>query len=136
MSTTGVGGLTLGGGHGYLSRKYGLTIDNLLEVDVILADGTAVRANPDDNADLFWALRGGGGNFGVVTAFRFRLNPVRMVVGGPTFWPLEQAPDVMRFYREFLPAAPRELYGFFNFHTIPAVDMFPAELHGRPAVAV
>jgi FAD/FMN-containing dehydrogenase len=136
VSTTGVAGLTLGGGHGYLSRKYGLTIDNLLEADVVLADGTAVRASADDNADLFWALRGGGGNFGVVTKFRFRLHPVDIVVGGPTFWPLEQAPEVMRFYREFLPAAPRELYGFFNFHTIPAVDMFPSELHGRKVCGI
>src|SRR5919107_3282881 len=136
IGTTGVGGLTLGGGHGYLSRKYGLTVDNLLEAEVVLADGTAVRANADDNADLFWALRGGGGNFGVVTAFRFRLNPVGTVVGGPTFWPLEQAPEVMRFYREFLPAAPRELYGFFAFHTIPAVDMFPAELHGQKVCGI
>jgi hypothetical protein len=136
FSTTGVGGLTLGGGHGYLSRKYGLTVDNLLEAEVVLADGTAVRANADDNADLFWALRGEGGNFGVVTAFRFRLNPVGTVVGGPTFWPLEQAPEVMRFYREFLPAAPRELYGFFAFHTIPAVDMFPAELHGQKVCGI
>jgi FAD/FMN-containing dehydrogenase len=136
VSTTGVGGLTLGGGHGYLSRKHGLTIDNLLGADVVLADGTAVHANADDNADLFWALRGGGGNFGVVTAFRFRLHPVHTVVGGPTFWPLEQAPEVMRFYRDFLPSAPRDLYGFLNFHTIPAVDMFPAELHGQKVCGI
>ena len=109
ISTTGVGGLTLGGGLGHLTRSCGLTIDNLLDAEVVLADGSIVRAGPDENPDLFWALRGGGGNFGVVTSFRFRLHPVANVLAGPTFWPLEQTPEVMRFYREFLPAAPREL---------------------------
>ena len=136
VSTTGVGGLTLGGGHGHLSRQYGLTVDNLLEAEVVLADGTLVRASDDEHPDLFWALRGGGGNFGVVTSFVFALHPVDTVIGGPTFWPVEQAPEVMRFYREFLPSAPRELNGFFNFHTIPAAPMFPEELHGRKVCGI
>jgi FAD/FMN-containing dehydrogenase len=131
ISTTGVGGLTLGGGHGYLSRMYGLTIDNLLEAEVVLADGSTVCASAAERPDLFWAVRGGGGNFGVVIKFRFRLHPVTTVVGGPTFWPLEQTAELMRFYREFMPAAPRELNGFFAFHTVPPAPMFPAELHGR-----
>jgi len=131
IGTTGVGGLTLGGGHGHLSRKHGLTIDNLLEAEVVLADGTLVRANADDHDDLFWALRGGGGNFGVVTSFTFRLHPVSTVIGGPTFWPIEQTRDVMRFYREFLPAQPRELNGFFAFAFVPPAPPFPEELHGR-----
>lgn len=136
VSSTGVGGLTLGGGIGHLSRSCGLTIDNLLEAEVVLADGTVTRASADENADLFWALRGGGGNFGVVTSFRFRLHPVSTVVAGPTFWPLEQTPEVMRFYREFLPAAPRELNGFFATMTVPPADMFPAELHMRKVAGI
>jgi FAD/FMN-containing dehydrogenase len=131
ISTTGVGGLTLGGGIGHLTRKYGLTIDNLLEAEVVLADGERVRASADENAELFWALRGGGGNFGVVTSFLFRAHPVGTVVAGPTFWPIEQAADVMRAYREFLPQAPRELNGFFAFHFVPPAPPFPEELHTR-----
>jgi FAD/FMN-containing dehydrogenase len=131
VSTTGVGGLTLGGGHGYLSRMYGLTIDNLIEAELVLADGSLVRASADVRPDLFWALRGGGGNFGVVTSFRFRLHEVGTLVAGPTFWPIEQAGALMRFYREFLPQAPRELNGFFAFHTVPPAPIFPEELHGR-----
>jgi FAD/FMN-containing dehydrogenase len=129
VGTTGVGGLTLGGGLGHLSRKHGLTIDNLIEADVVLADGTQARASADENPELFWALRGGGGNFGVVTSFSFRAHPVSTVLAGPTLWPLEQTAEVMRFYREFLPAAPRELSGFFATMTVPPADMFPAELH-------
>jgi FAD/FMN-containing dehydrogenase len=136
ISTTGVGGLTLGGGIGYLSRKHGLTIDNLLEAEVVLADGTQTRASADQNPELFWALRGGGGNFGVVTSFRFRAHPVSNVLAGPTFWPLEQAPEVMRFYREFMPAAPRELGGFFALMTVPPADFLPADLHLRKVCAV
>jgi len=136
IGTTGVGGLTLGGGMGHLSRKYGLTIDNLIEADVVLADGTAVRASADENPDLFWALRGGGGNFGVVTSFRFRAHPVSIVQTGPTFWPIEKIDDALRWYREFLPAAPRELNGFFAEMTVPPADFLPAELHLRKVCGV
>jgi FAD/FMN-containing dehydrogenase len=136
ISSTGVGGLTLGGGIGYLSRRFGLTIDNLLEADVVLADGTRARASADENPDLFWALRGGGGNFGVVTSFRFRAHPVSNVLAGPTFWPLEQTAEVMRFYREFMPSAPRELGGFFALMTVPPADFLPAELHMRKVCGV
>jgi FAD/FMN-containing dehydrogenase len=115
MSTTGVGGLTLGGGHGYLTRKYGLTIDNLLAVDMVLANGSFIKASEAENEDLFWAVRGGGGNFGVVTSFTFRLHPVHTVIVGITLWPVEQSAEVLRWYREFLPQAPEDLYGFFAF---------------------
>jgi FAD/FMN-containing dehydrogenase len=129
ISTTGVGGLTLGGGIGYLTRKYGLTIDNLLGADLVLADGRFVTASANENSDLFWAIRGGGGNFGVVTSFLFRLHPVKEVVGGPTLWTLEQAPAVMRWYREFIKTAPRDLNGFFGFLTVPPGPPFPEALH-------
>jgi len=105
VSTTGIGGLTLGGGHGYLTRKYGLTIDNLLEADVVLANGHFVTASARQNEDLFWALRGGGGNFGVVTSFLFQARPVGTVVAGLMFWDFERAPEMMRWYRQYLPAA-------------------------------
>ena len=136
ISTTGVGGLTLGGGLGHLSRSCGLTIDNVLGADVVLADGSKVRASADENSELFWALRGGGGNFGVVTEFTFRAHPVSTVIAGPTFWPVEQTEDVLKWYREFLPAQPRELSGFFATMTIPPADFLPAELHGRKVCAV
>lgn len=132
ISTTGVGGLTLGGGIGYLDRKYGLTIDNLLETEVVLADGTWVKANKEKNADLFWALRGGGGNFGVVTSFTFQLHPVDTVVGGPTLWNLEDAPEIMRWYRDFMTKeAPDDLYGFFAFLEVPPTPPFPEELYNK-----
>ena len=129
ISTTGVSGLTLGGGHGYLTRKYGLTIDNLLEVDVVLADGRFVTANASQNQDLFWAVRGGGGNFGVITSFVFRAQPVQMVFGGPVLWKMNKAADVMRWYRDFLPKAPEDLYGFFAFLKVPPGPPFPEPLH-------
>jgi FAD/FMN-containing dehydrogenase len=129
ISTTGVGGLTLGGGIGHLARQYGLTIDNLLSADVVLADGTVVTADEDTNPDLFWALRGGGGNFGVVTSFEFRAHPVRTVYAGPTFWPLEQTAEVMAAYAEFMLEAPDYVNGFFAFLTIPPAPMFPEHLH-------
>ena len=129
ISTTGVGGLTLGGGLGHLTRRYGLTIDNLLAVDMVLADGRCVTASAAENADLFWGVRGGGGNFGVVTSFLFQAHPVHTVYAGPTLWPLEQAEAVMRWYREFLPAAPEALNGFFAFLTVPPGPPFPEPLH-------
>ncbi|MGE5244828.1 MAG: FAD-binding oxidoreductase [Betaproteobacteria bacterium] len=129
ISTTGVAGLTLGGGIGYLTREYGLTIDNLLSVDIVLADGTAVTANERSHADLFWAVRGGGGNFGVVTSFEFRAHPVSTVYAGPTLWPLEQTAEVMKAYREFILGAPGYVNGFFAFLTVPPVPMFPEALH-------
>jgi FAD binding domain/Berberine and berberine like len=136
ISTTGVGGLTLGGGLGHLTRRYGLAIDNLLEAEMVLASGERVRASADEHPDLYWAIRGGGGNFGVVTSFLFRLHEVNMVVGGPTFWPLESAAEVLSVYRDFLPAAPRELNGFFAFHTVPPAPPFPEELHLRKVCGV
>jgi FAD/FMN-containing dehydrogenase len=136
VSSTGVAGLTLGGGIGHLTRPYGLSIDNLLEVDMVLADGRFVTANEKDHADLFWAVRGGGGNFGVVTSFLFRTHPVKMVNAGPTFWPLEQTPEVMKAYEEFILQAPEDVNGFFAFLTVPPVPLFPAELHGRKVCGI
>src|ERR1700741_285849 len=129
ISTTGVGGLTLGGGLGHLTRKCGLTIDNLLAADVVLADGSFIRANADENQDLFWALRGGGGNFGVVTSFTFKLHPIKMIYGGPMLYELAESADVLKWYREFLPAAADELNGFFAFLTVPPGPPFPEHLH-------
>jgi FAD/FMN-containing dehydrogenase len=131
ISTTGVGGLTLGGGIGHLTRGYGLTIDNLLGAEVVLADGQRVNASADENPDLFWAVRGGGGNFGVVTEFTFQAHPVSDIVGGPTFWPIEETEEVLKAYREFLPTLPRNATGFFCFHTVPPGPPFPEEIHMR-----
>lgn len=136
ISTTGVGGLTLGGGMGHLTRQYGLTIDNLLEADVVLADGRVVTASADENPDLFWALRGGGGNFGVVVSFVFQAHPVHTVCAGPMLWPLEDAPDIMKWYREFIVQAPEEINGFFAFLTVPPGPPFPAALHFRKMCAI
>jgi FAD/FMN-containing dehydrogenase len=129
ISTTGVGGLTLGGGIGHLTRRYGLSIDSLLSADVVLADGRLVRAAEDENEDLFWAIRGGGGNFGVVTSFEFRTHPVHTVAAGPMLWPMEAAADLMRFYDGFIADAPEELNGFFAFLTVPPDPAFPEHLH-------
>ena len=131
ISTTGVAGLTLGGGHGYLSRRHGLTIDNLLSAQMVLADGSQVTASADENPDLFWAIRGGGGNFGVVTEFTFQAHPLETIVGGPTFWAIEDTDVLLSAYREWLPSAPRNVSGFFNWHTIPPAEPFPEELHMR-----
>jgi FAD/FMN-containing dehydrogenase len=129
VSTTGVGGLTLGGGVGYLTRKYGLTIDNLLAADLVLADGRFVTASATENTDLYWALRGGGGNFGVVTSFLFKAHPVHTDYAGPMLWPLERAPEIMRWYREFIVSAPEEINGFFAFLIVPPGPPFPEDLH-------
>ena len=131
-----MGGLTLGGGLGHLTRRCGLTIDNLIEAEVVLASGERVRAAADENPDLHWAIRGGGGNFGVVTSFLFRLHQVDTIVGGPTFWPVEQGAEVLRAYRDFLPDAPRELNGFFAFTSVPPAPPFPEELHLRKVCGV
>jgi len=129
ISSTGVGGLTLGGGIGYLSRTLGLTLDNLLSVDLVLADGSFVTANAEERTDLFWAVRGGGGNFGVVTSFLFQLHPISTVYGGPMFWPLEQAADVLKFWRDFILSAPEEINGWFGFVTVPPAPPFPEQFH-------
>ena len=131
ISSTGVAGLTLGGGIGHLSRKYGLTIDNLLSVDMVLADGGFVVANAEENSDLFWAIRGGGGNFGIVTSFLFEGQPVHTVCAGPMLWNLEDAADVMRWYRRFITQAPEEMSGFVAMMTVPPAPPFPEELHLR-----
>ena len=136
VGSTGVAGLTLGGGTGYLTRKHGLTIDNLLEVDVVLADGTFVTANNQSNADLFWALRGGGGNFGVVTSFLFRAHPAKIVFAGPIFWDAKDAKKVMATYRDFIPNAPEELGLFVGLKTVPPTDPFPKEHWNTRACAL
>jgi len=136
ISTTGVAGLTLGGGHGYLSRKYGLTVDNLLEADVVLADGSFVTASESENKDLFWALRGGGGNFGVVTSFLFRAHPVETVYGGPIIWPIDQAEKILKWYRGYIENAPRDIYGWFGFHRVPTGSPLPEKLHGHHGCAI
>jgi hypothetical protein len=130
ISTTGVGGLTVGGGIGHLSRKYGLTIDNLLEAEMVLADGSFVTVNSQQNNDLFWAIRGGGGNFGIVTTFTFQAHPVTNVFGGPTLWPIEKTNEIMKWYHEFLNKAPDDLNGFFTTMVIPGPP-FPDHLHNK-----
>jgi len=136
VSTTGIAGLTLGGGTGYLTRKHGLTIDNLIEADVVLADGRFVTASSTQNQDLFWALRGGGGNFGVVTSFLFRAHPVSMVYAGPIMWGIEHARQVLQWYRDFLPKAPLDLGVFAGVKTVPSTDPFPKEIWGKKIVAL
>jgi FAD/FMN-containing dehydrogenase len=131
ISTTGVGGLTLGGGHGYLTRKYGLTIDNLLSADVVLADGSLVHTSEDEHRDLFWALRGGGGNFGVVTSFEFQLHPVETVIAGPTFWSIDAVEATMQWYRDWLPQQPDDVYAFYLIAEVPPGPPFPEEIHGE-----
>jgi FAD/FMN-containing dehydrogenase len=134
---TGVAGLTLGGGLGFLMRKHGLTIDNLLAAEVVTAEGSIVRASADEHPDLFWALRGGGGNFGVVASFRFALHPVGpAVLAGPVFWAADDTADVLRFYRDFTASAPDELGTVIRLGTIPPLPVIPEDLHWRPAMAV
>jgi FAD/FMN-containing dehydrogenase len=136
VSSTGVAGLTLGGGTGYLTRKHGMTIDNLLEADVVLADGSFVTASRHQHADLFWALRGGGGNFGVVTSFLFQAHPVSTVYAGPIFWEATHARAVMRAFRTFLAEAPEDLGTFVGLKSVPSTDPFPRDYWGRRACAV
>jgi len=136
VSTTGIAGLTLGGGHGYLTRKYGLTIDNLIEADVVLSDGTFVTANVSRYKDLFWALRGGGGNFGVVTGFIYQAHPVSTVYAGPIFWDAKDARLVMQWYRDFLMRAPLELCPFLGLKTVPSTNPFPKEHWGKKICAL
>jgi FAD/FMN-containing dehydrogenase len=131
ISTTGVGGLTLGGGIGNLTRACGLSIDNLIEADMVLADGRFVTVDADQYPDLFWAIRGGGGNFGVVTSFLFKLHPIDTVFGGPMLWSLDRSTDVLRWYRDFITQAPENLNGWFAFLTVPPGAPFPDELHGK-----
>lgn len=136
ISTTGVGGLALGGGIGYTTRNFGLTCDNLLAADIVLADGSFVTASAEKNPDLFWALRGGGGNFGVVTSFLFKAHPLSTVYGGPMLYELDQATEVMKWYREFITKAPNELNGFFAFLTVPPGPPFPEQLHNKKMCGV
>jgi FAD/FMN-containing dehydrogenase len=137
ISTTGVAGLTLGGGYGWLMRRYGLAVDNLCAVDLVTADATPVRASPTDNADLFWALRGGGGNFGIATSLEYRLHPVGpRVTGGAAFYPVTEAGRILRWYRDFMAGAPDELSAQCNMLRLPPVPFVPAHLHGQAAVAI
>ena len=136
ISTTGVGGLTLGGGHGHLSRKYGLTIDSLLSAEMVLADGSRLHCSEEEHPDLFWAIRGGGGNFGVVTSFEFRLHPVSTVYAGPMVWDINKGSELLKWYRDFIPAAPEELNGFFAFMSVPPAPSFPENLHMQKVCAI
>jgi FAD binding domain/Berberine and berberine like len=137
VTHTGLSGLTLGGGINWLMRKYGLTIDQLLSVDLITAEGEFVKASASENPDLFWGLRGGGGNFGIVTDFEFRLNPVGpIVLAGPIFWPIEDAPDVLPFYHEWIKETPDELMTIVSCRKAPPLPFVPRELHGKLVVGV
>jgi FAD/FMN-containing dehydrogenase len=137
VTHTGIAGLTLGGGIGWLMRKHGLTIDNLAAVEVVTADGTLLRASEDENPDLFWGVRGGGGNFGIVTSFEYRLHPVGpTVLAGPVFYPLGQAQEVLRFYRDFIASAPDELTTILNLRRAPTAPFLPEAVHGTPVIAV
>jgi FAD/FMN-containing dehydrogenase len=137
VTHTGVAGLTLGGGIGWIMRKHGLSVDQLLSIDLVTADGEFVRASADENADLFWGVRGGGGNFGIVTEFEFRCVPLgTQVLAGPIFWPMEQAGEVLRFYRDWVAEAPDELMSIIIHRKAPALPFVPQELHGKPVVMV
>ena len=137
VSHTGVAGVTLGGGIGHLMRKHGLVVDNLVAADLVTADGDIVRASADEHPDLFWALRGGGGNFGVVTSFRFALHPLGpTVMAGPVFWAADGTAEVLRFYRDFVADAPDELGTVVRLGTVPPLPGIPEDLHWRPAIAI
>ncbi|MGH2573006.1 MAG: FAD-binding oxidoreductase [Actinomycetota bacterium] len=135
ISTTGVGGLTLGGGIGYLARGFGLSCDNLISAEVVTADGRSVTASKKENEDLFWAIRGGGGNFGVVTSFEFRVHPVKEIYGGPMFFEVDDAGTVLRFYREFIADAPEEFGGFPAWQIAPPLPFVPESRHGDTFLA-
>jgi FAD/FMN-containing dehydrogenase len=136
ISTTGVAGLTLGGGIGYLTRGFGLSLDNLLSADVVTADGRFVVASEREHADLFWALRGGGGNFGVVTSFEFALHPVKDIYGGPMFYELSEVGNVLRFFREYIADAPEQLGAFPAFQIAPPLPFIPEDRHGDTFIAM
>jgi FAD/FMN-containing dehydrogenase len=137
VTHTGIAGLTLGGGIGWLMRRHGATVDNLLAADVVTVDGDQVRASEYDNPDLFWGLRGGGGNFGVVTAFEYRLHEVGpTILGGPMYFALEDGPEVLRFYRDFIAHAPDDLTTIVNLRPAPPLPFIPADVHGQPVVTV
>ena len=137
VTHTGIAGLTLGGGIGWLMRRFGATVDNLLSAEVVTADGAVVRASDDEREDLLWGLRGGGGNFGVVTSFEYRLHALGpTVLAGPIFHALEDAPAVLRFYRDFIAQAPDELTTIVNLRQAPPLPILPPEVHGRPVVSV
>ena len=129
FGTTGVAGLTLGGGLGYMTRQYGLSIDNFLEAEVVLANGQLVKASANENPDLFWALRGGGGNFGVVVSFVFKLQPAHTIYGGPMLWDISDTKEMMTWYHKFISGAPDNVYGFFATLTVPPFPPFPEHLH-------
>lgn len=135
VSTTGVAGLTLGGGIGWLTRRHGLACDNLLSVEMVTAAGGLVRASAAENPELFWALRGGGGNFGIATKFEFRLHPVSRVVGGLMLFRENQTPDVLRLYRDYVQDLPDEFTSMLSAITAPSADFVPAEMQGRPSIA-
>jgi FAD/FMN-containing dehydrogenase len=136
ISTTGVGGLTLGGGIGHLDRGFGLSCDNLISADVVTADGTMHVASEKDDEDLFWAIRGGGGNFGVVTSFEFAVHPVKDIYGGPMFFELAHARDVLEHYREYIATAPEQLGAFPAFQIAPPLPFIPEDRHGEPFIAI
>jgi FAD binding domain/Berberine and berberine like len=137
VTHTGIAGLTLGGGIGWLMRKHGATVDNLLSVELVTVDGQVVIASADENPDLFWGVRGGGGNFGIVTSFEYRLHPVGpQVLGGPIFYSLEDAPEILRSYRDFIAGAPDELTTVFNLRRAPPLPLLPSEVHGRLVVMI
>jgi FAD/FMN-containing dehydrogenase len=136
ISTTGVGGLSLGGGVGHLTRKCGLTIDNIVGAEMVLADGETATVNKEQHADLFWAIRGGGGNFGIVTEFKFRAHAIHTDIAGPMLWPLERSKEILQWYADFLPKQPDELNGFFAFLTVPPGPPFPEALHLKPMCGI
>jgi FAD/FMN-containing dehydrogenase len=137
VTTTGMAGLTLGGGIGWLMRKFGLTIDQLLSVDMVTADGSFVKASEKENPELFWGVRGAGSNFGIVTDFEFRLQPVGpTVLAGPIIWPMEKSAEVLRFYRDWITDVPDELTTIVVHRMAPPLPAIPAEMHGKPVVIV